>query len=82
MLLKFRLLRKKNQNNDLLTFLMPQFILKKLSFNIEKTYLAEDAGMVSVLFLYICDFNGILNAYQEEVINLLDQIYKDFDILC
>lgn len=42
---------------------MPKFILNKLSFNLEKTYLAEDAGMVSVLFLYICDFNNILNAY-------------------
>lgn len=42
---------------------MPQFILKKLSFNLEQTYLAEDAGMVSVLFLYIYDFNDILNAY-------------------
>jgi hypothetical protein len=82
MVLKFRLRKKENYNNDLLKFLMPAFVLNKLNFQVEETFYADDAGEVVVLFLYICKFNEILVAFKDDIIVLLDKIYRDFDILC
>ena len=45
-------------------------------------YLASDAGEVSVMFLYIVNFDKILDYFKDDIITVLDTIYKDFDILC
>jgi len=82
LLMKFRLKKKANYNNDLLTFLMPKFILEKLNFDVNDKHLADDAGEVTIMFVYICNFEQILEGYKDDIINLLDGIFKDFDILC
>lgn len=61
---------------------MPAFIINKLNFDLTETYLADDAGEIVVLFLYICKFNDILTAFKDDIITLLDKIFRDFDILC
>jgi hypothetical protein len=40
---------------------MPKFIIKKLSYVIDETSLAEDAKTVSIMFIYICDFDKLSN---------------------
>lgn len=61
---------------------MPGFVINKLDFGLEETYYADDAGEVVVLFLYICKFNEIITVFKDDIIGLLDKIYRDFDILC
>ena len=34
------------------------------------------------MFVYICDFDSLSKFYKDDVVNLLDKIFKDFDILC
>jgi hypothetical protein len=51
---------------------MPGFIIDKLNFDVDETYFADDAGEVVVMFLYICKFNEILNAFKDDIIVLLD----------
>jgi hypothetical protein len=46
------------------------------------TYFADDAGIVTIMFVYICDFDSLSKFYKDDVVNLLDKIFKDFDILC
>ena len=82
MILKFKLKKKSNYNNDLLTFLMPKFILSKIKFDLNETHLAEDSEKIVVMFVYICNFDSLLKEYKNNIIGLLDNVYKDFDILC
>lgn len=48
---------KQNYNNNLLTFLMPKFIIDRITFDINDAHMADDAGIVSIMFVYICDFD-------------------------
>lgn len=82
MILNYRLKKKANYNNELLGYLMPSFILPYLSFEMNDTFLADDAGFVTIMFVYICEFDQLSNYYKDHIINLLDKIFKDFDSLC
>lgn len=61
---------------------MPKFIIPRLNFDMNETFLAEDAKTVSIMFIYITDFDILSNIYRDEVVNLLDWIFKGFDLLC
>ncbi len=82
LLMKFRLKKKSNFNNDLLTFLMPKFILSRIKFNLNETFLADSIGKIVVMFVYICNFDSLTNEFKDNIIKLLDNIFKDFDIMC
>lgn len=81
-LLSISLQHKKNYNNELLNLLMPKFVLSRISYNVNETCLAEDAGTVAIVFVEICNFNDILNHHKENIILFLDQLFKDFDTEC
>ena len=61
---------------------MPKFIIPKLNFDINDKHLADDAGEVTIIFVYICNFDEILENYKDDIVNLLDIIFKDFDVFC
>lgn len=56
--------------------------MSRLKFDMNETFLAEDAKTVSIMFIYITDFDKLSNLYRDEVVNLLDRIFKGFDMLC
>ncbi len=55
-----RLDHKKDYNNELLGLLMPNFVLERISFDREETFLAEDAGNVVIIFVELCNYNKLL----------------------
>ncbi len=61
---------------------MPKFIIPRLKFDMNETSLAEDAKTVTIMFIYITDFDTLSNLYRDEVVNLLDRVFKGFDNLC
>ena len=44
--------------------------------------MADDAGEVTVLFCDICDFNEVVNECQDAVTDILDEVFRAFDIFC
>lgn len=44
--------------------------------------MADDAGSVCVLFCDICDFDGVIKELQENVVVLLDDVFRTFDGIC
>ena len=44
--------------------------------------MAGDAGDIAVLFCDICNFSEILEECKEEVVVVLDEIFRSFDIFC
>ncbi|EWS76726.1 adenylate/guanylate cyclase domain protein (macronuclear) [Tetrahymena thermophila SB210] len=64
-----------------LSILMPKFIRDKIDKNGE-VQLQEDQGEVSILFCDICDFEQILSAEQENIVRLVDKLFRSFDSLC
>lgn len=81
-LMKSRLKHKKNYNNELLTFLMPKFVLNKISYDVSEVNMADDAGYVIVIFADICNFDTLIKNYGNDIVGKLDSIYKDFDTMC
>ena len=81
-LMKSRLKHKKNYNNELLTFLMPKFVLNKISYDVSEVNLADDAGYATVIFADICNFDKLIKNYGNDIVSKLDSIYKDFDSMC
>ena len=79
--MKFVLKNKQNYNNNLLTFLMPGFIIDKLSFDIDDAHFAADAGEAVIMFVYICDFDKLVEGFKDDILILLHQIFNDFDNL-
>ena len=77
-----RLQLRSNYNTELLHFLMPRFVLNRISYDINENSISDDAGFVTVLFAEVCDFDSLIGQYKEKIIQLLDRLYRDMDILC
>ena len=44
--------------------------------------MAEAQDDVSILFLYICDFDSIMNEEGKNVVPMLDNLFRLYDNLC
>ena len=66
---------------DMLSILLPKFIRDRIGqsgqFGIQ-----ENQGDVSILFCDICHFDQILSHENENVIQFLDSLFRQFDTLC
>ncbi|EGR30375.1 hypothetical protein IMG5_133420 [Ichthyophthirius multifiliis] len=67
--------------NNILSILLPKFVRDRIS-NTGEVQLAENQGEVGVLFCDICDFDQILQSENEKIIALLDNLFRNFDVLC
>lgn len=65
---------------QLLTILVPDFV--KESFIEGKQNLSESHENVTILFCDICNFDNIIKNEQQRIVNLLDELYRKFDLLC
>lgn len=77
-----RLHSRLNYNTELLTFLMPRFVLERISYDLSGNTVSDFAGEVTVLFADICGFDALIDQFDKEIVTLLDKIFRDFDILC
>lgn len=44
--------------------------------------MADDAGEVTILFCDICEFNDVVQECQDQIIDILDDIFRAFDLFC
>ncbi|CAD8108584.1 unnamed protein product [Paramecium primaurelia] len=70
-----------NSISDTLSILMPRFIRNMINqkgeFDIQ-----ENQGEVAILFCDICQFDKIIKTEKENVIHLLDILFRQYDSLC
>jgi class 3 adenylate cyclase len=78
-----RLRNDMNTSKEKLVLLMPKFVLERINYlEMSKNFVADDAGYVTILFCDICDFDGVIKELQDNVIQLLDDVFRTFDSLC
>ena len=67
--------------NNILNYLLPEFVRKRVKDGVR--YIAEDKGVVSVIFCDIYEFDKIIEDYNpNELINFLDDVFEKLDELC
>ena len=72
---------KVEKSANVLSYLLPTFVRKRVKDGVR--YIAEDKGIVSVIFLEICDFDHIVTIYSpKELLGFLDNIFAQIDQLC
>ncbi|CAG9312072.1 unnamed protein product [Blepharisma stoltei] len=66
---------------QVLNVVLPAFVRKRVKDGCR--YIAEDQGVVTVLFCEICDFEQIVSDYPHtELSYFIDDIFKKFDAVC
>ncbi|CAG9320536.1 unnamed protein product [Blepharisma stoltei] len=66
---------------QVLNVVLPSFVRKRVKDGCR--YIAEDQGVVTVLFCEICDFERIVSDYPHtELSYFIDDIFKKFDTVC
>jgi phospholipid-translocating ATPase len=69
------------KSDQILALLLPQFVKKRVNDGVR--YIADDKGVVSVIFCDICEFDQIIQDYsQTELVSLLDDLFSRFDKIC
>jgi class 3 adenylate cyclase len=43
---------------------------------------ADDAGVITILFCDICDFDEVIKECQDSIVEVLDEIFRAFDSFC
>ncbi|CAG9325163.1 unnamed protein product [Blepharisma stoltei] len=82
---KFILIKKVEaeveKSKQVLSCILPRFVKNRVKNGVR--YIAEDQGIVSVLFCDIYNFDEIVEIYTaNELVALLDNIYRQFDHIC
>ncbi|CAD8169381.1 unnamed protein product [Paramecium pentaurelia] len=69
------------QMTNVLSILLPKFIRDRI--NAKGMYeIQENQGEVSILFCDICGFDDLIAVEKENIVNLLDSLFRGFDALC
>lgn len=72
---------KVEQSATILKYLLPEFVRRRVKNGIR--YIAENKGIVTIIFIDICEFDKIINIYSSnELICFLDDVFTRFDKLC
>lgn len=82
-LAKIRVKNEYVNSNEKLQILMPKFVLNRINnFRISGDFIADDAGVVTILFCDIVDFDDVIKECQDSIIEILDELFRAFDFLC
>ncbi|CAK92348.1 unnamed protein product (macronuclear) [Paramecium tetraurelia] len=73
--------QKINSISDTLSILMPKFIRNMINQSGEFD-IQENQGEVAILFCDICEFDTIIKVQQQNVVHLLDILFRQYDSLC
>ena len=57
--------------------LVPKFVQKRLENG--ETFMADDCGEVTLLFCDIYQFDKLITSAHEDIVYILDEIFKVFD---
>jgi class 3 adenylate cyclase len=89
LILKYEFLAKSklqtdlSESNEMLSMLMPWFVIERLNnFEISKNFVADDAGHIAILFCDIYYFDEVIKECQDKVVDLIDEIFRHFDQTC
>lgn len=80
-----RLDKTSEMASDLLSLLLPKFVLDKMQnfFEIsEKSAVFQNDADVTILFCDIADFDEVVRRNESNIVSLLDRIFRKFDDLC
>lgn len=76
-----RVLRQENKAiGQLLSILVPESVKESLIQGFLN--LSEDQGNVTILFCDIYNFDELIKSENHEIINILDELFRKFDIFC
>ena len=83
--LEYKLIKTKElgieKTQRILSFLLPSFVKKRVKEGAR--YIADDQGVVTVLFCDIVDFESIIAEYTpQEMTSFLDSVFQKFDSIC
>ncbi len=67
--------------NEVLQILLPKFIIEKINDDLEGN-IAVFSGDVCIVFCDIANFDEIIANENKNIIEILDNLYSSFDILC
>jgi class 3 adenylate cyclase len=75
---------KSNITKELLGLLLPKFVLDRMDnfYEANEKTVHDDVGEISILFCDIADFDVVVRENEENIIRLLDKIFRNFDDLC
>jgi len=79
-LAKCRMEQEANNIEDILAILVPKFVKDQISqgaFSMQESQ--DDIG---ILFCDMCDFDHIITTENLKIVQILDEIFRNFDILC
>lgn len=77
-----KLLNNTNQTSDILSLLLPKFVLDLMEgYDVTGKHIGEDVGEVCVIFCDIADFDRIVREREKEIVSLLDELFREFDDL-
>lgn len=80
---KLNIAEELSRSKEKISMLMPSFIVEKMdSYDISQNFMADDAGEVAVLFCDICKFNDVVVECQDNIIDILDEVFRAFDYFC
>jgi len=58
---------------------MPKFVIDRISFESSGETISDDAGLITLLFCDIADFDQIVKDQQDDIVRILDEIFRKFD---
>jgi phospholipid-translocating ATPase len=75
-----RLEKEGNNIQDILAILVPKFIKDRMNQGLN--FLQEAQDDVGIIFCDICDFDKIIKSEGQRIVQILDEIFRNFDNLC
>jgi len=74
---------RSNITTDFLKLLLPSFVLDQMTnLDISEKTVDDDAGEVTIIFCDIDQFDKIVQEKEDEIVKILDSIFRRFDELC
>lgn len=74
---------KSKITKELLGILLPKFVLDKIdNFEVTDYKIGEDVGDITVLFCDIADFDKVIKDNENDIVRILDSVFRKFDELC
>ena len=76
-----KLKKEFKKSKTIFNILLPEFVRERIRNG--QTFISEDQGVVTIIFIDIQDFDDVVKVYQPgELIEFLDKMYNAFDQMC
>jgi len=65
-----------------MSILVPEFVREKIERREKNELIAETHKDVTVIFVDLYGFCSLIAVAKEEIVNILDEVFRTFDELC